>query len=395
MVEKYADETLDEQYGLQGNEFEEQRRKELLEKEFTEPQGIKHSGVVNELRVRLPEGKEIPESALVRILRSIYKELGYRESEVNYSTIRLYANVNTRKYFAGELVTVKGYLQDKPNLFDNSVERHLGIVTNLKARLGFRKWATCEVRRILNNVLQSHGYYEPVTNETIKCYVVGDIYQPESKHLYEMIKIEGYVYDEFVDKVDVDKVDVDKVDVDKVDVDKVDVDKVDVDKVDVDKVDVDKVDVDKVDVDKVDVDKVDVDKVDVDKVDVDKVDVDKVDVDKVDVDKVDVDKVDVDKGRDQALFDSLFSDEALDKLPEVPKERFKATNPEFNLTPEQLITLESRIQLNKDYATSEILQILSDIVGYKVSRLKRIDRYAEWTVSYVRAQSRVVIKSWK
>ena len=317
MVEKYADEelTLDEQYGLQGNEFEEQRRKELLEKEFTEPQGIKHSGVVNELRVRLPEGKEIPESALVRILRSIYKELGYRESEVNYSTIRLYANVNTRKYFAGELVTVKGYLQDKPNLFDTSVERHLGIVSELKARLGFRKWATCEVRRILNNVLQSHGYYEPVTNETIKCYVIGDIYQPESRHLYEMIKIEGYVYDEFVDKVDVDK--------------------------------------------------------------------------------VDVDKVDVDNGRDQALFDSLFSDEALDKLPEVPKEKFKATNPEFNLTPEQLITLKSKIQLNKDYATSEILQILSDTVGYKVSRLKRIDRYAEWTVSYVRAQSRVVIKSWK
>ena len=312
MVEKYADEelTLDEQYGLQGNEFEEQRRKELLEKEFTEPQGIKHSGVVNELRVRLPEGKEIPESALVRILRSIYKELGYRESEVNYSTIRLYANVNTRKYFAGELVTVKGYLQDKPNLFDTSVERHLGIVSELKARLGFRKWATCEVRRILNNVLQSHGYYEPVTNETIKCYVIGDIYQPESRHLYEMIKIEGYVYDEFVDKVDVDK-------------------------------------------------------------------------------------VDVDNGRDQALFDSLFSDEALDKLPEVPKEKFKATNPEFNLTPEQLITLKSKIQLNKDYATSEILQILSDTVGYKVSRLKRIDRYAEWTVSYVRAQSRVVIKSWK
>ena len=312
MVEKYADEelTLDEQYGLQGNEFEEQRRKELLEKEFTEPQGIKHSGVVNELRVRLPEGKEIPESALVRILRSIYRELGYRESEVNYSTIRLYANVNTRKYFAGELVTIKGYLQDKPNLFDTSVERHLGIVGDLKARLGFRKWATCEVRRILNNVLQSHGHYEPVTNETIKCYVIGDIYQPESKHLYEMIKIEGYVYDEFVDKVDVDK-------------------------------------------------------------------------------------VDVDKGRNQALFDSLFSDEALDKLPEVPKEKFKAVNPDFSLTPEQLITLKSRIQLNKDYATSEILQILSDTVGYKVSRLKRIDRYAEWTVSYVRAQSRVVIKSWK
>ena len=323
MVEKYADEelTLDEQYGLQGNEFEEQRRKELLKKEFTEPQGVKHSGVVNELRVRLPEGKEIPESALVRILRSIYKELGYRESEVNYSTIRLYANVNTRKYFAGELVTVKGYLQDKPNLFDTSVERHFGIVGDLKAKLGFRKWATCEVRRILNNVLQSHGYYEPVTNETIKCYVVGDIYQPESKHLHEMIKIEGYVYDEFVDKVDVDK-----------------------------------------------------------------------------VDKVDVDKVDVENGRDlppKALFDNLFSDEALDKLPEVPKERFKATNPGFNLTPEQLITLKSRIQLNKDYATSEILQILSDIVGYKVSRLRRIDRYAEWTVSYVRAQSRVVIKSWK
>ena len=323
MVEKYADEelTLDEQYGLQGNEFEEQRRKELLKKEFTEPQGVKHSGVVNELRVRLPEGKEIPESALVRILRSIYKELGYRESEVNYSTIRLYANVNTRKYFAGELVTVKGYLQDKPNLFDTSVERHFGIVGDLKAKLGFRKWATCEVRRILNNVLQSHGYYEPVTNETIKCYVVGDIYQPESKHLHEMIKIEGYVYDEFVDKVDVDK-----------------------------------------------------------------------------VDKVDVDKVDVENGRDlppKALFDNLFSDEALDKLPEVPKERFKATNPGFNLTPEQLITLKSRIQLNKDYATSEILQILSDIVGYKVSRLRRIDRYAEWTVSYVRAQSRVVIKGWK
>ena len=324
MVEKYADEelTLDEQYGLQGNEFEEQRRKELLEKEFTEPQGVKHSGVVNELRVRLPEGKEIPESALVRILRSIYKELGYRESEVNYSTIRLYANVNTRKYFAGELVTVKGYLQDKPNLFDTSVERHFGIVGDLKAKLGFRKWATCEVRRILNNVLQSHGYYEPVTNETIRCYVVGDIYQPESKHLHEMIKIEGYVYDEFVDKVD-----------------------------------------------------------------------------KVDVDKVDkVDKVDVENGRDlppKALFDNLFSDEALDKLPEVPKERFKATNPGFNLTPEQLITLKSRIQLNKDYATSEILQILSDIVGYKVSRLRRIDRYAEWTVSYVRAQSRVVFKSWK
>ena len=318
MVEKYADEelTLDEQYGLQGNEFEEQRRKELLEKEFTEPQGVKHSGVVNELRVRLPEGKEIPESALVRILRSIYKELGYRESEVNYSTIRLYANVNTRKYFAGELVTVKGYLQDKPNLFDTSVERHFGIVGDLKAKLGFRKWATCEVRRILNNVLQSHGYYEPVTNETIRCYVVGDIYQPESKHLHEMIKIEGYVYDEFVDKVDVDK----------------------------------------------------------------------------------VDKVDVENGRDlppKALFDNLFSDEALDKLPEVPKERFKATNPGFNLTPEQLITLKSRIQLNKDYATSEILQILSDIVGYKVSRLRRIDRYAEWTVSYVRAQSRVVFKSWK
>lgn len=318
MVEKYADEelTLDEQYGLQGNEFEEQRRKELLKKEFTEPQGVKHSGVVNELRVRLPEGKEIPESALVRILRSIYKELGYRESEVNYSTIRLYANVNTRKYFAGELVTVKGYLQDKPNLFDTSVERHFGIVGDLKAKLGFRKWATCEVRRILNNVLQSHGYYEPVTNETIKCYVVGDIYQPESKHLHEMIKIEGYVYDEFVDKVDVDK----------------------------------------------------------------------------------VDKVDVENGRDlppKALFDNLFSDEALDKLPEVPKERFKATNPGFNLTPEQLITLKSRIQLNKDYATSEILQILSDVVGYKVSRLRRIERYAEWTVSYVRAQSRVVIKSWK
>lgn len=200
MVEKYADVTLDEQYGLQGNEFEEQRRKELLEKEFTEPQGIKHSGVVNELRVRLPEGKEIPESALVRILRSIYRELGYRESEVNYSTIRLYANVNTRKYFAGELVTVKGYLQDKPSLFDTSVERHLGIVGDLKARLGFRKWATCEVRRILNSVLQSHGYYEPVTNETIKCYVIGDIYQPESKHLYEVIKIEGYIYDEFLDK---------------------------------------------------------------------------------------------------------------------------------------------------------------------------------------------------
>ena len=322
MVEKYVDETLDEQYGLQGNEFEEQRRKELLEKEFTEPQGIKHSGVVNELRVRLPEGKEIPESALVRILRSIYRELGYRESEVNYSTIRLYANVNTRKYFAGELVTVKGYLQDKPNLFDTSVERHLGIVSDLKARLGFRKWATCEVRRILNNVLQSHGYYEPVTNETIKCYVIGDIYQPESKHLHEMIKIEGYVYDEFIDKVD-------KVDVDK-------------------------------------------------------------------VDKVDVDKVDVENGRDlSSKFDSLFSDEALDKLPEVPKEKFKATNPGFNLTTEQLITLKSRIQLNKDYATSEILQILSDVVGYRVSRLKRIDRYAEWTVSYVRAQSRVVIKSWK
>ena len=313
MVEKYADEelTLDEQYGLQGNEFEEQRRKELLEKEFTEPQGIKHSGVVNELRVRLPEGKEIPESALVRILRSIYRELGYRESEVNYSTIRLYANVNTRKYFAGELVTVKGYLQDKPNLFDTSVERHFGIVGDLKARLGFRKWATCEVRRILNNVLQSHGYYEPVTNETIKCYITGDIYQPESKHLYEMIKIEGYVYDEFVDKVDVDK-------------------------------------------------------------------------------------VDVENGRDlPSKFDSLFSDEALDKLPEVPKEKFKATNPGFSLTTEQLITLKSRIQLNRDYATSEILQILSDVVGYRVSRLKRMDQYAEWTVSYVRAQSRVVIKSWK
>ena len=80
---------------------------------------------------------------------------------------------------------------------------------------------------------------------------------------------------------------------------------------------------------------------------------------------------------------------------EVPKERFKATNPGFNLTPEQLITLKSRIQLNKDYATSEILQILSDVVGYKVSRLRRIVRYAEWTVSYVRAQSRVVFKSWK